>query len=79
MAATFTDATVIAQDAPLGVQLCPTHRPEDAPRYTLAAVDIIPENASRALAAHVRWTYETGHTRYFSLNESVAVYLPAAR
>ena len=74
---TTTETEILAAEAPLGVQLCPTHYSEDSTRYTLAKVEVVPGGGMYALADHIRWTYETGHTRTFGLNERVVVHLPA--
>lgn len=65
---TTSDYTsVIAQDAPLGVQLWPTITPEAAPNFTLAEV----ARTSRG----VRWTYENGSVRWFAVGERVTVWI----
>lgn len=60
---------VIAEDAPIGVQLWPTVSPESAPNFTLMEVRIV----RRADRGYVTWIYENGTERYFDLGESVAV------
>jgi hypothetical protein len=61
--------TVIAEDAPIGVQLWPTRSPEYAPNFTLQSVAII----RREARSYVEWTYENGNTRQFELGDQVAV------
>lgn len=64
-------ATVIAEDAPLGVQLWPTISPEAAPNFTLERVEIVRSQ----IGTHVRWVYQNGDTRVFGLGQAVAVSL----
>jgi hypothetical protein len=61
--------TVIADDAPNGVQLWPTLTPAGAPNFTLERVEIVRD----AYRTFVRWVYESGTTRTFILGERVAV------
>lgn len=70
--ATDTTTYVIAEDAPIGVQLWPTTSPKYAPNFTLATVAILRTSTGR----HVVWTYESGATRVFFLGERVAVHGP---
>jgi hypothetical protein len=71
---TAQTTTVIAKDAPLGVQLWPTRSPEFAPNFTLASV-------TRRLDAngneYVIWTYRNGNVRRFLANEEVTVKIAA--
>jgi hypothetical protein len=62
-------ASVIAEDAPLGVQLWPTLTPESAPNFTLDRVEII----RGAYGSYVRWVYQNDNTRTFRLGERVAI------
>ena len=62
---------VIAEDAPIGVQLWPTRAPEYAPNFTLAKVATV----RTATGTHVEWTYESGSQRFFDLGEAVSVKL----
>ncbi len=59
---------VIAEDAPLGVQLWPTIRPSAAPNFTLDKVAVV----RTVNGEHVVWTYQNGATRTFSKGEQVA-------
>lgn len=61
--------TVVAEDAPIGIQLWPTRSPEFAPNFTLASVEIVRTEVRR----FVRWTYQSGNVRTFDLGEKVAV------
>lgn len=61
--------TVIAEDAPIGVQLWPTTTPESAPNFTLMEVRIV----RREGRGYVTWIYENGNERHFDLGERVAV------
>lgn len=67
MNATYTNASLVAEDAPLGVQLWPTVSPEFAPNFTLASVEIVRD----FYGTRVRWTYENGNVRTFDLGEQV--------
>ncbi len=52
---------VTAEDAPLGMQLWPTTRPDAAPNFTLDAVAVIRTvNGERVV-----WAYQNGSTRTF--------------
>lgn len=62
-------ATVIAKDAPLGVQLWPTTSPEYAPNFTLASVT---RELNSDGQEFVTWTYQNGKTRMFLVDEVVA-------
>jgi len=62
-------ASVIAENAPIGVQLWPTVNPESAPNFTLAMVEIVRD----AYGMSVRWTYEGGNVRSFELGQCVTV------
>lgn len=64
---------VVAEDAPIGVQLWPTVSPMSAPNFTLEFVEIV-RTADRTF---VRWIYENGKTRVFKLGERVVVSYPA--
>ena len=61
------DYTVIAEDAPLGVQLWPTTDAKYAPNFTLAQVDVV----RLPLGKRVVWTYENGSQRTFALGEAI--------
>lgn len=61
--------SVVAEDAPIGVQLWPTRSPEFAPNFTLGRVDI----ARTEIGTFVRWIYQGGTERVFRLGETVAV------
>lgn len=64
----WVDGDVIAEDAPIGVQLWPTVAPEYAPNFTLARVEVVRDvNGTR-----VRWEYESGSVRWFRPGEQVA-------
>lgn len=65
--------TVIAELAPLGVQLWPTLTPAAAPNFTLERVQI----ERTAYGTAVRWIYQSGAARVFALGERVTVKLPA--
>jgi hypothetical protein len=62
-------ATVVAEDAPLNVQLWPTRTPAARPNFTLERVEIIRSE----IGTHVRWVYQNGERRVFGLGELVAV------
>lgn len=71
---------VVAEDAPIGVQLWPTTHPKYAPNFTLNSVRV---DVSTLRSAHgsqertvVVWTYENGSNRAFIGGELVAVSLP---
>lgn len=68
--------TVIAQDAPIGIQLWPTTSPEFAPNFTLAAVEVVTRKLRDQYGDQeitvVTWTYENGNVRTFGLGEEVA-------
>lgn len=61
--------SIIAEDAPIGVQLWPTISPEFAPNFTLAEVQIVRTETQR----YVRWLYQNGNERVFQLGQSVTV------
>lgn len=63
---------VIAEDAPIGVQLWPSRAPEFASNFTLAQVAVIRDRYKTV----VRWTYENGRSETFFLGELVDVQLP---
>jgi hypothetical protein len=65
---TTTTTTVIAEDAPIGVQLWPTRSPEFAPNFTLAKVI----TTRTAAGECVTWVYENGTERTFAKGEGVA-------
>lgn len=65
--------SVVAEHAPLGVQLWPTLTPDKARHFTLQAVEIVRSTH----ATYVRWIYEDGKVRRFDLGETVVVKLPA--
>ena len=65
---TASDFSVIAESAPIGVQLWPTRSPEYAPNFTLASVSVI-RNETRP---YVAWTYQSGNQRTFNLGEEVS-------
>ena len=58
---------VTAEAAPIGVQLWPTRRPDQAPAFTLEEVRLI----RRELGDHVEWVYRNGSVRAFKLGEQV--------
>lgn len=62
------DFYVVAEDAPIGVQLWPTRTPEYAPNFTLASVAVVRSEAP----TYVVWTYESGTVRTLALGEQVA-------
>ena len=66
-----TKTTVIAEDAPVGIQLWPTRSPEFAPNFTLATVEVV----RTEVRTFVRWTYQSGTVRTFDLGEQVVVSL----
>jgi len=61
-------ASVLAEDAPIGVQLWPTITPESAPNFTLESVEIV----RNAYGSFVRWVYENGNVRTFKMGQTVA-------
>jgi hypothetical protein len=69
--------TIAAQDAPIGVQLWPTITAKYALNFTLQSVEIIRRTLRDASGTYdvatVEWTYESGATRTFGLDERVAV------
>lgn len=65
----WTSGTVIAEQAPIGVQLWPTRSPQDAPNFTLAEVRLVRNHRG----THVQWVYEGGQERFFSIGDEVAV------
>ena len=69
MTQTLSTQSVVAEDAPLGVQLWPTRSPEYAPNFTLERVETVRD----INGTHVRWVYQSGTTRVFRLGESVTV------
>lgn len=60
--------TVIAEDAPTGVQLWPTASPDYALNFTLESVAVIRTSSGRRF---VTWTYQNGNQRHFDLGEEV--------
>lgn len=75
----LVDVDVIADLAPLGVQLWPTRTPAYADNFTLAAVAIVRDEITQANGqpGYVRWTYRNGQTRDFHIGEQVAARVPA--
>lgn len=75
MIKTMTPATawinshVVAEDAPIGVQVWPTRSPEFAPNFTIAEVLIV----RNARGVHVKWIYENGAERYFNPGDLVFI------
>lgn len=71
--------TVVAEDAPIGVQLWPTTSLEHAGNFTLASVEVITRTTRDAFGssatATVLWTYCNGTQRTFRTGERVAVQL----
>lgn len=65
--------SVVAEDAPIGVQLWPTVSPESAPNFTLMEVQTVRRAGGRS---YVRWIYENGKERSFDMGERVAVKFP---
>jgi hypothetical protein len=61
--------SVIAEHAPIGVQLWPTLTPKSAPNFTLTQVAIV----RTAYGSHVEWTYENGSKRSFKIGDTVTV------
>lgn len=62
-------ASVVAEDAPIGVQLWPTIHPDFAPNFTLERVEI----TRTCVGTNVRWYYQNNTERVFRLGETVAV------
>ena len=62
-------ASVIAEDAPLGVELWPTVSPDFAPNFTLERVEVV----RTCVTTIVRWHYLSGRELVFRLGETVAV------
>lgn len=63
-------ASVVAENAPIDVQLWPTVDPKFAPNFTLNEVQII----RNELGTYVRWVYEGDvETRTFPLGQTVTV------
>jgi hypothetical protein len=77
-----TATLVVAEEAPLGVQLWPTATPDSARNFTLAAVEVLTRKARQEdgswceYPATVVWTYQSGNERRFRLGEEVACQLP---
>lgn len=69
----LVDTDIVAEDAPIGVQLWPTRAPEYAPNFTLAEVAIFRNDAG----TFVRWTYDGGNVRTFALGERIACRIEA--
>lgn len=69
----YQETSVLAEDAPIGVQLWPTTRPSASPDFTLMRV----ETVRTATRSFVRWIYESGKERTFDMGESVVVRYPA--
>lgn len=67
-----TMTTVVAEYAPIGVQIWPTTAPQYAPNFTLESVSVVRTRER----TYVRWQYENGSTRLFKLGERVVVCLP---
>jgi hypothetical protein len=65
----WIDGHIVAEDAPIGVQLWPTIDPKFAANYTLAQVGIIRD----AYGTHVHWLYEGGAERLSKMGEKIAV------
>lgn len=64
--------SVVAELAPLGVQLWPTTSPEFANRFTLARVETVRE----VELAYVVWTFVSGGQRRFRLGQKVTCEFP---
>jgi hypothetical protein len=63
-------ASVVAEDAPIGVQLWPTLNPANASNFILNEVQII----RNEIGSYVRWIYEGDvETRTFKVGETVTV------
>lgn len=60
---------VVAEDAPIGIQLWPTRTPESWQNFTLREVQIVRTETRR----FVRWVYYSGATRDFELGAEVVV------
>lgn len=69
---TETLTTVVAEDAPLNVQLWPTTSPEFAENFTLRSVSVVRRETGNVVV----WEYLSGKTRSFSVGEEVVVQLP---
>lgn len=65
---------VVAEDAPLGVQLWPTRLPEYAPNFTLEEVSVHRSDNGEWVA----WRYRNGTTRTFRKGEKVVVQFAGA-
>lgn len=66
----MTDTHVVAEEAPLGVQLWPTLDDERyGLNFTLSEVQVVRTETRR----FVRWVYCNGKTREFDLGERVVV------
>ena len=65
---------VVAEDAPLDVQLWPTTTPEAGVNFTLRTVAVV----RGPNGSWVEWTYLSGATRQFRLGERVACRLEDA-
>lgn len=66
--------SVYAEGAPVGVQLWPTLRPEQAKNFTLRSVAVVRTEAR----TWVVWTYENNTARPFNVGELVAAKLTPA-
>jgi hypothetical protein len=63
------DVMIVAEDAPLDVQLWPTTSPDHADNFTLKSVAVVRAVYGRQ---YVEWTYFNGTTRQFSVGERIA-------
>lgn len=68
---------VVAEDAPIGVQLWPTRLPEFSKNFTLLSVEVVTRHLRDKSGTYSRtvviWTYENLTTREFDLGEKVDV------
>jgi hypothetical protein len=65
----MTETTVVAENAPLGVQLWPTISPDYADNFILNSVAV----HRRETGDFVVWTYRSGKTRTLLVGEEVVV------
>lgn len=63
----LVDVSIQAEHAPLGVQLWPTLKPEQARHFTLRSVAVV----RNEVRSWVVWTYEDNNIRTFELGELV--------
>lgn len=70
----WTEISVAAEDAPIGIQTWPTVDPIYAPNFTLERVEIIRNHRGR----YVRWVFESGKDRLFSIGDMITLRVPAS-